>query len=264
MLRLAIATWLMLALTTTLALCQTQKRAVEDRPANKEPAADVAPQRASPSPPRWTGPKRGWGPEQAVGPPDTPGAGDLTTAWASASQDDQEEWLICEYEQPLQAMFLHVHETYHPGALVKVTAFGPDGKEITAWEGEDPTPRTEARGVSKIPIALGANARRFKLYFDSPAVRGWNEIDAVAVEDDKGASHWAVHVEASSTFAREIVEPVRPARMPLPQGPSPFEKLQQEVAELKNRDAQQREEIRELRQELRELRESLSKERRAR
>jgi len=263
MLRWAIAIWLMLALVTASGVCQTEKRAVEKRAADDAPASVGALQHGNPPAGRWTGPKRSWGPEQAIGPPDTPGAGDLTTAWASASQDDQAEWLICEYEKPLQAMFLHVHETYHPGALVKVTAFGPDGKEITAWEGEDPTPRTEARGVSKIPIALGANAQRFKLYFDSPAVHGWNEIDAVAVEDEKGTSHWAVHVEASSTFARELVAPERRAPMIVPEAPSPFERLQQEVSDLKKREAQQREEIRILREELRELRESLSKERRS-
>lgn len=218
---------------------------------------DSKPAQSTTPPRKWTGPKRNWGPEQATGEPDTPGAGDLTTAWASATPDDQAEWLICEYEKPVHAIFLRVHETYNPGALVKVTAFGPDGKEVTAWEGEDPTPKGEQRGVSKIPIALGADVQKFKLYIDSPAVRGWNEIDAVAAEDETGKLHWAVNIQASSTFAGEVVEMERPVRIVAP--PSPFEILQQEVADLKKREAQQSEEIRTLRNELRELKDMLKK-----
>ncbi len=35
--------------------------------------------------------KRNWGPEQVIGPPDTMNAGHQVTAWASLSQDAQEE-----------------------------------------------------------------------------------------------------------------------------------------------------------------------------
>jgi hypothetical protein len=233
----------------------------EERAAQKQLEGVAKSKAANPPLRKWTGPKRSWGPEQAVGEPDTPGAGDLTTAWASATPDDQAEWLICEFEKPLQAIFLRVHETYNPGALVKVTAFGADGKEVTAWEGEDPTARGEQRGVSKIPIALGADVQRFKLYIDSPAVRGWNEIDAVAAEDETGKLHWAVAVQASSTFAGDVAEMERPIRIVVAP-PSPFEILQQEVADLKKREEKQSEEIRALRNELRELRDSMKKSKR--
>src|SRR5688572_23368792 len=36
---------------------------------------------------------RPWGPEQATGKPDTPWNGDIKTAWASETQDDEDEWL---------------------------------------------------------------------------------------------------------------------------------------------------------------------------
>src|SRR5436853_930658 len=42
-----------------------------------------------------------WSVLQAVGPPDTPGAGDIVTAWASATTDSQKEWLILDYETPV-------------------------------------------------------------------------------------------------------------------------------------------------------------------
>lgn len=147
------------------------------------------------------GAKRSWGPEQAAGAPDTLVAGDQSTAWASRSPDDSEEWLICEYETAVMLASVSVHETYNPGALYKVTAFNAAGEEVVAWEGEDPTPRGEPKGISVIPVKLDFATRRIKLYIDSPAVPGWNEIDAVGIESEDGDKQWAINIECSSTYA---------------------------------------------------------------
>jgi hypothetical protein len=40
-----------------------------------------------------------------------------------------------------------------------------------------------------------------RLYLDSPRVRSWNEIDAVGLVDQSGATHWATEVRASTTYA---------------------------------------------------------------
>ena len=39
------------------------------------------------------------------------------------------------------------------------------------------------------------------MYFKSPDVGGWNEIDAVGLLDIQGQTHWATAAKASSTFA---------------------------------------------------------------
>ncbi len=148
--------------------------------------------------------KRSWGPEQATGQPDTPEAGDFETAWASLSPDDIEEWLICEYPEPVAAKAISVYESYNPGALYKVTAFNAEGEEVLAWEGEDPTPRDKPKGISVIPVKLDFPVRKLKLYIDSPAVPGWNEIDAVSLEDENGNKQWATRVVASTTYADPI------------------------------------------------------------
>jgi len=146
--------------------------------------------------------KRNWGPEQAIGEPDTPQAGDQVTAWASLSQDGGEEWLICEYAKPIAATAVRVHETYNPGSLVRVMVLSDKDEETLAWEGEDPTPRDQGKGVSVIPIKPDAPVKRVKLYFDSAAVPGWNEIDAVGLADENEKIHWAVMVSASTTYAQ--------------------------------------------------------------
>jgi hypothetical protein len=192
-------------------------------------------------------PKRSWGPEQATGAPDAPNAGDSASAWASLSQDDQAEWLVCEYARPTNVVAIHVHENYCPGALVKVTAFGVDGKEVVAWEGADPTPRDKEHGVSTLKVGLGFDVQRIKLYLDSAAVTGWNEIDAVGLEDDKGEKHWATKVEASTTYATTLERGGFRMVEPEPVDLQPaLKQLQDDVAELKATQKELRKEIREL------------------
>jgi hypothetical protein len=145
--------------------------------------------------------KRAWGPEQATGEPDTQGAGDIQTAWASQSQDDQDEWLLMEYAEPIVPTAVLVHETYNPGALVRVTAFKLDGTEVELWKGQDPTGADNESGVSEVPVKADFKTNRIKIYIASKDVPGWNEIDAVGVRDRSNKMHWATSAHASSTYA---------------------------------------------------------------
>jgi hypothetical protein len=169
---------------------------------------------------------RAWGPEQATGPPDTPGAGDIQTAWASLTQDDQDEWLLLEYAEPVVPEAVLVHETYNPGALYRVTLFKLTGEEVEVWKGKDPTPVNSGRGVSEVKFRIRFKTNRVKIYLASKDVPGWNEIDAVGLRDTTGKTHWAARAEASSTYAqlaggmpaapvRIILRPA-PAAVPLP------------------------------------------------
>lgn len=148
-------------------------------------------------------PRRPWSAEQVEGPPNVPMAGDSQNAWASLSQDDQPEWLVCEYKSAVTARSVSVYENLAPGSLVKVTAFNPEGKEVVAWEGKDPIPRTALHGVSLIPVRLSFPVKKIKLYLDSPSVPNWNEIDAVGLEDSDGTTHWASSVKASTTWGAQ-------------------------------------------------------------
>ncbi len=166
--------------------------------------------------------KRAWGPEQATVAPDTDGAGDLQTAWASRTPDGQDEWLLLEYAEPVVPREVHVHETFNPGALYRVTVFRLDGTEVEVWKGKDPTPVGSARGVSKIPVKINFKTNRVKIYLASKDVPGWNEIDAVGVVDAAGKTHWAKSAHASSTYAEMRPSPriaTTPVQAKRPWGP---------------------------------------------
>jgi len=142
-----------------------------------------------------------WSVEQVLGPPDSSEFGDKRTAWASAKQDDRMEWLIVEYDEPVIPEAVVVHETYNPGALVKVTRFDWFGIERVVWEGQDPTPASVPGGVSRIPLPYKKPVDRLKIYIDSPAVGGWNEIDAVGLVHNGGKIQWAARARASTSYA---------------------------------------------------------------
>lgn len=144
--------------------------------------------------------KRPWGPEQLIGEPDTKEAGDYQTAWASKSQDDQDEWLLLEYDAPLVASTVSIYETHNPGAVTKISAFGLDGHEEEIWTGRDnPAQGTVFINQKNFPRPFKTN--RLKIYLDSKSIAGWNEIDAVGLSDRAGKIHWATNAEASSTYA---------------------------------------------------------------
>jgi len=149
--------------------------------------------------------KRAWAPEQATGQPDAwlmKTGGDYEQAWASLTEDGQEEWLELTYDEPREAVGVDVYETFNPGALVRVIAYSAD-KEVARWEGVDPTPRDapNGKGISKIRFEKPVTTNRVVLYLDSPKFPGWNEIDAVGLVDKTETVHWATGAKASSTYA---------------------------------------------------------------
>ena len=142
-----------------------------------------------------------WSPGQATGPPDAPNGGDSVKAWASAAADGQEEWLVLEYADAVVPATVKVYETCATGALTKVSVFAADGREVEAWGGTDPTPAGLDIGTSEVPLRVSFPTKQVKLYFDSNAVPGWNEVDAVALVGVDGKSAWARTARAGSTYA---------------------------------------------------------------
>jgi hypothetical protein len=147
--------------------------------------------------------RRAWGPEQATGPPDTwPRFGDITSAWASLTEDGQDEWLLLEYAEPIMPRAILVYATHNPGAISRVSAFKLDGTEVELWKGKDPTPVGSQKGLSVIPVRVNFKTNRIKIDIASKEVGGWNEIDAVGLRT-RSKTYWATSVEASSTYARQ-------------------------------------------------------------
>lgn len=149
-----------------------------------------------------------WSIDQVRGKPNTTPFGDIVTAWASGSQNGQPEWIIAEYPSTTDVNEIHVYETYNPGALVKITSVSMTGDETLIWTGKDPAPlNTINPGRAEIKLPNAIHTRRIKLYLDSPAVDGWNEIDAIAIINAKGWTQWASDAWASSSYGHNRTPP---------------------------------------------------------
>ena len=153
--------------------------------------------------------KRAWGPEQATGPADTPEPGDRQTAWASATQDAEEEWLMLEYATPVRAYSVHIYETYNPGSVVRITGYTLDGSEVELWRRPRAVIPSTPGFIFRPVFSRRIVTNRIKLYLDSGRVPGWNEIDAVRLRQEGGGLQWAVSAHASSTYgvSEEHVDP---------------------------------------------------------
>jgi hypothetical protein len=128
--------------------------------------------------------------------------GDIPTAWASLTPDAQNEWLELDFAWPVIAKSVRVYETNAPGALTLVSAGEASGELTEVWSGTDPAkPNADGIFVAEIPIQSRAMISRIRLDLDSPRIRGWNEIDAVGLLDEKGNVQWATKARASSTYA---------------------------------------------------------------
>ncbi len=124
-----------------------------------------------------------WSAMQATGRPDTAQAGDAQTAWATLEEDKEEEWLELTYRHWVRPTLVRVHETFNPGAVVKIEAMDPAGKWRPLWEGREPAKEPIRWLEAHVPSATFVT-RRIRLTLDSAVVRGWNEIDAVELAGD--------------------------------------------------------------------------------
>jgi hypothetical protein len=153
-------------------------------------------------------PNSNWSFNEVTGKPNTSLAGDIPTAWASATQDGQKEWLDLVYANSVWPTAVKIHETYNPGAVNKITAFRADGTEVVIWEGKDPTPTTSKRGVSVIPVKTDFPCKKIRVHIDSPAVPGWNEIDAVGLQT-RWWTYWAESATGSSSFGENFSQQIQ-------------------------------------------------------
>jgi len=123
-----------------------------------------------------------WSASRALGAPDVyPAGGDEANAWASRGADDRVEYLEVGFAPARRIAAVDVFETFNPGAVSRIELIGSDGSRRLAFAGAaEARPRPSFQrhvelDCTDVPIVA------VRLTIDSPAVAGWNEIDAVGV-----------------------------------------------------------------------------------
>ena len=134
---------------------------------------------------------------QATGEPDVPEPGtDNAMAWCPADENGGAEWIELEYEPPAAATGIRIHASCGPGAVVRVLGGGRAGELQVLWAGDG-----VKEAVQSIALAAPMELERVRIELDTSKVAGWNQIDAVALIDASGESHWARTASSSSSWS---------------------------------------------------------------
>ena len=105
-------------------------------------------------------------------------------AWSSETPDGRREYLELGFLNPFPASSITIYEKFNAGAIDTIYFKNPNtGKWEKVWSGTakaEPTGRLERRFTPLItPVTF--NVSEVRLAINSPAVKGWNLIDAVAL-----------------------------------------------------------------------------------
>lgn len=123
----------------------------------------------------------GWAAKQLIGPPDVyPAFGDIPQAWASQGSDDSLEWAIVRFAKPTPMQAALIFETLNTGAIVRIDDMTNPKKPVALWSGTTRRGGMKSR-VMFLALAAPRSVTALRLVVDSPAVPGWNEIDAVGL-----------------------------------------------------------------------------------
>ena len=125
-----------------------------------------------------------WAAAQALGVPNTyPAYGDINTAWASLAGDSQREFLELGFTTPQPVSTIKIYETYNPGAIDTVYLRDASTGVWNSIYATTASVGTAIANILTINIATTLyNVDAIRIAVNSPAVPGWNEIDAVSIE----------------------------------------------------------------------------------
>jgi len=134
---------------------------------------------------------------KATGPPDAgEHGGDSSNAWCAGPRSDANQWLKLSYAKSVEIKELAIHETYATGALSRVVAVMPDGKEKVIWSGTEPVEKPPVQRIVQVPPGVRSDQIRIEL--DTTRTSTWQEIDAVEMIGRDGSRQWAKQAEGSS------------------------------------------------------------------
>ena len=124
-----------------------------------------------------------WAASQLIGAPDVyPSYGDYGGAWAPSTQDGRREYLELTFANPAPVQSIAIYETYNPGAVDTIYVKNPSTNLWqVVWSGTAASASAQARIFVANFSLTSFNVSQVRLAINSPAVPGWNEIDAVGI-----------------------------------------------------------------------------------
>ncbi len=126
---------------------------------------------------------------QILGQPNVmPRGGEAPTAWAVKFKDgkeaDKNAFIRVEYENPSIIQQVVIAESFNPGAITKITLYGPEKQELVVYEGTAQSVNVESRMVNIfLDKPTDFPVEQLEIRLNPIAVAGLNQIDAVGVAE---------------------------------------------------------------------------------
>ncbi|MES2798157.1 MAG: fibronectin type III domain-containing protein [Bacteroidota bacterium] len=127
---------------------------------------------------------------QALGTPNVfPVHGLSPKSWVSASPDSQREHLVLGFANPAKINFIEIFETANPGAIdtIFVKNSMTMGYDIVYSAAASPKPLTAIKNRISFPLTT-YDVSEIRIAMNSPAVPGYNAIDAVAIGESSNTT----------------------------------------------------------------------------
>lgn len=119
---------------------------------------------------------------QALGAPNVyPRAGDIPQAWAPLSADAGIQHITLHFGEARPTSAVFWLETYNPGAVVRIDDLTDPAQPVTLFTGVSPSRGRSGAMAVEIRLPQPRSMHTVRLYLDTAAIVGWNEIDAVAL-----------------------------------------------------------------------------------
>ncbi len=141
---------------------------------------------------------------QILGEPNKlPDTGDSPCAWTPAEPDGAaEEWIKVGFERTILTRQVVIAENHNPGAIVRVYAYDPDGKEYLVSDGTSLRKGAEAGRLLHLILAQPVMANAVKIVLKPSLVPGYNQIDAIGLSDQGAPVQ--VRVETASDMPDDL------------------------------------------------------------
>ena len=124
-----------------------------------------------------------WSANQILGQPNVyPQYGDYQNAWATATADNQREFIELGFANPAPINGVRIYETFSPGAVDTIYIMNPN---TNLWEVVFATTASPAQpnaNILEVQFPLTSfPVGKIRIAINSPAVSNFNEIDAVSI-----------------------------------------------------------------------------------
>lgn len=125
--------------------------------------------------------------QQALGTTNVfPNSGPIPGQWISETGDGQREYIELSFPTPAPINYIHIYETFNPGAIDTVYVKNPNSGAFEVVYADSAMANPELAHILELDFPLTAfNVDQIRIALNSPAVPGFNGIDAVRIGEKK-------------------------------------------------------------------------------